>query len=165
MSNIAIFYGSTTGNTETVANELGDQLGAPIFNVSSSPVAEIEKYDTLIFGTSTWGVGDLQDDWEEFIGELSSVDLTGKFVGLFGTGDGYSYSDSFVDGIGKIYEALESKGCTVVGKVSTDGYDYDSSEAEVDGMFVGLPIDEDNESDQTPDRIKSWVEQIKQEIG
>lgn len=36
-------------------------------------------------------------------------------------------------------------------------YSYDSSEACVDGQFVGLPLDESNESDQTDKRIDAWI--------
>ena len=32
-----------------------------------------------------------------------------------------------------------------------------------DGKFLGLPLDEDNEDDQTDDRITAWVEQLKGE--
>jgi flavodoxin I len=33
--------------------------------------------------------------------------------------------------------------------------------AVVDGMFVGLPIDEDNEYDLTEERLTAWVEKLK----
>jgi flavodoxin I len=31
-------------------------------------------------------------------------------------------------------------------------------------MFVGLPIDEDNEYDMTEERLKRWVEKLKEEF-
>jgi flavodoxin I len=31
-------------------------------------------------------------------------------------------------------------------------------------MFVGLPIDEDNEYDMTPERLEKWVEKLKKEF-
>jgi flavodoxin I len=33
--------------------------------------------------------------------------------------------------------------------------------AVIDGMWVGLPIDEDNEYDMTDQRLTSWVEELK----
>ncbi len=60
---------------------------------------------------------------------------------------------------------IEGKGCQLVGKVSTDGYEYDESRAEVDGQFVGLPLDEENQSNLTDERIKHWVEQLKNEFN
>ena len=52
-----------------------------------------------------------------------------------------------------------------VGKVPTEDYEYDESQAEIDGQFVGLPLDEDNESNLTGDRIKEWVTQLKKEFN
>jgi flavodoxin I len=34
-----------------------------------------------------------------------------------------------------------------------------------DGKFVGLVLDEDNQSELTDGRIKNWVAQLKQEFG
>ncbi|HAC73652.1 MAG TPA: flavodoxin, partial [Porphyromonadaceae bacterium] len=52
----------------------------------------------------------------------------------------------------------------VVGFVDDEGYTYDDSTAVVDGRWVGLPIDEDNEYDQTDARLKAWVEELKKEF-
>lgn len=164
MSKVAIFYGSTTGNTETAAKQLAEKLGADVFDVANGPADKLAEYNNLIFGTSTWGVGDLQDDWETFISDVEGADLNGKVVAIFGYGDGMTYGDSFVDGIGTIYEAVKDKGCKVVGAIDTDGYDYDDSTAEIDGKFVGLPLDEENQCDLTDDRIDAWVEQLKPEF-
>jgi flavodoxin I len=114
-----------------------------------------------VLGTSTWGVGDLQDDWESAIGELQSANLSGKVVALFGLGDSSSYSDTFVNGMARIYDAVKGNGATVVGAVDASDYTYDDSEAVQDGKFVGLAIDEDNESSKTDGRIAAWVANIK----
>lgn len=164
MSKIAIFYGSSTGNTETVANQLAEILGADAFDVSESPADKLGEYDSLIFGTSTWGIGDLQDDWEGFIDEVENADLSGKTVAIFGLGDSGSYPDSFVDAMAKIYEVVKEKGCKIVGEVATDGYEHEASEAIIDGKFVGLPIDEENQADLTEERVNNWAEQIKPEL-
>lgn len=161
MSKTAIFFGSTTGNTESIATKIAELLGAETFNVADSPTDALSEYDTLILGTSTWGIGDLQDDWENFISDLEGADLNGKTVALFGLGDAESYPDSFVDAMKPIYDVVAEKGCKIVGAVSTDGYTYDSSLSEVDGKFIGLPLDEDNESNLTDERIKNWVAQLQ----
>lgn len=91
-----IFYGSTTGCTENVANAIAQQLGVEakdIYNVGTTDANKALDYDTLLLGSSTWGCGDLQDDWYDFLDTLSSLDLTGKRVGIFGCGDSDSYSD------------------------------------------------------------------------
>jgi flavodoxin I len=56
-------------------------------------------------------------------------------------------------------------GGTTVGFWSTDGYEHSDSKAIKNGKFVGLAIDEDNQSELTDERIKKWVAQIKPEFG
>lgn len=166
MAKIGIFYGSDTGNTQTLAENLAKSLGvakADVFDVSSAGT-DFSAYDVLLFGSSTMGMGDLQDDWDSYLNRVKKVDFSGKKVALFGCGDSVSYSDTFCDAIGKIYEAVKDKGAELIGKVSTEGYTYDSSEAIVDGQFVGLAIDEDNESDQTDQRVALWVEELKKQF-
>lgn len=166
MANIGIYYGSTTGNTQDLAEKLAKAL-----NLNSSDVHDIAKssadfsaYDVVLLGSSTMGLGDLQDDWESFIDEVKNADLNGKKIALFGCGDSSSYSDTFGDALGKIYEVIKNKGITLIGQTSTEGYTYDSSEAVVEGRFLGLLIDEDNESDMTDQRVALWVEDLKKSI-
>lgn len=166
MSKIGIYYGSTTGNTQEVAEEIAKKLGvdkADVYDVSKAK-ADYSAYDVLLFGTSTLGLGDMQDDWDSYIELVKKADLSGKKVALFGCGDSSSYSDTFCDGVGKIYEVIADKGCSLIGRVSTEGYTYDSSEAFVDGQFVGLLIDNDNEPNLTEGRINQWIENLKKEI-
>ena len=105
----------------------------------------------------------MQDDWEGFIEEVAKADLKDKKVALFGCGDSSSYPDTFCDGMGKIYQAIKSK-TTVIGFTDTTGYSSDSSESVVNNQFVGLAIDEDNESDLTEERINNWIEIINSAI-
>ncbi len=160
MSKIAIFYGSSTGNTENVSKTIAKKLNADLYNVADNPIDKILEYDNLIFGSSTWGIGDLQGDWEGFLPELAKANLSGKTVAIFGLGDSCSYGESFVDAIGLIYEAIENKGCKIVGKVDALKYNFDTSKAIEDGFFVGLPLDEDNESNLTSERIDKWIEEL-----
>ena len=164
MKKIAIFYGSSMGNTKAVAKDLSTKLDADIFDVAHSPKDKLSKYDNVIFGTSTWGFGDLQDDWEDFINVLEAADLSNKVVAVFGFGDGSSYPDTFVDGIGTIYNVVKDKASKVIGQTETDSYDYDASTAEVDGKFVGLPLDDENQSDLTDSRVEAWVAQISKDF-
>lgn len=167
MANIGIYYGSTTGNTQDLAERIAKLLNVPsanIFDVSSANT-DFSAYDVVLFGSSTLGMGDLQDDWESYIDDLKGADLNGKKVGLFGCGDSSSYSDTFGDALGKIYEVIKDKGIQLIGQTSTEGYTYDASEAEAGGKFLGLLIDEDNESDMTDARLNSWIEDIKKSIA
>ncbi len=164
MADIGIFYGSTTGNTQRVAERIQAGFGseaADLRPIAEASADEVSSYQYLIFGSSTWGVGDLQDDWFDGMGTLGQLNLSGKTAALFGTGDPQGYPDSFVDAIGLLYDKVTALGAVVVGFWPTEGYTYDSSKAERDGQFVGLVIDEDNQSDLTDERINRWVESLK----
>ena len=166
MGKIGIFYGSTEGNTEDVVDKVKEALGdADIHNVDSASADDLAEYDTVILACSTWEIGELQEDWESFIDVLDDVDFSGKKVSYIGTGDADGYPDTFVDAIGIIHEKIADSGAEFFGAWPTDDYEYDESKGEVDGKFLGLVIDEDNESDKTDDRVAAWVEQIKGELG
>lgn len=168
MSKIGVFYGSTTGTTEDVARRIAENLDVPQANIyEASNIKEelINEFDVLVLGSSTWGDGELQDDWYDAVKVLKKADLSHKFVALFGCGDSESYSTTFCDAIGILYEDLKGTGCTFCGAVETSGYTFDSSVAEVNGRFVGLPIDEDNESNLTDQRIADWTAKVKSEIN
>ena len=164
MKIIGIFYGSSSGNTEGVAKQIQAEFGADnaqVFDVAKATKDDLEKFDNLIFGTSTWGFGELQDDFDGFMKQIEAANRSGKTVALCGGGDQESYSDTFVDGMGLVWQSLQGKGCNIVGQTSTEGYSYSNSQSDVEGKFVGLAIDENNQSDQTADRVKAWVEVLK----
>ncbi len=165
MSKTLVVYGSSTGTCEGIANTIAEKLGAEVVNVSNLTKEQAEAAGNLILGTSTWGAGDMQDDWYDGLDTLKGCDLTGKKIALFGCGDSASYSDTFCGGMREIYDGLQDKGATFIGAVSTDGYTFDDSASVEDGKFVGLALDEDNESDKTEDRINAWIEQIKPELS
>lgn len=172
MAKIGIFFGSDTGNTrkvaKAIAKALGDDADAPV-NVQKATVEDLLKYDSLILGSPTLGDGELpgipaggeSESWAEFLPKLKGVDLTGKTIALFGLGDQEGYPDNFVDAIGIIYKRVKSCGATIVGEWPTAGYDYNASKADIDGQFVGLVLDQDNQKDQTDERLATWLEQIK----
>jgi len=167
MAKIGIFYGSTTGNTEKVADLIHQAFGnveADVYNVDTTELTDVQKYPYLIFGVSTWGVSDLQDDFEDFLEILEKVDFKGKIVALFGLGDQSTYTDSFVDAMGVLYEWLKKRGVKTVGSVPRTGYSFNASMALVKGNLVGLAIDEEYESHLTGERVKAWVEGLRKEF-
>lgn len=157
MSKTLVVYGSTTGTCESIAQTLGDQLGAEVINVSDLTANQLAEADNIVLGTSTWGAGELQDDWYDGVNVVKSANLSGKRVALFGCGDSASYSDTFCGGMKELYDAAVAAGATVVGAVPTDGYTFDDSDAVVDGQFVGLALDDVNEDDKTSERISAWL--------
>lgn len=160
MRKTVVVYGSSTGTCEAIAEKIGARLGAEVLNVQDLTADIVAANENLILGTSTWGAGELQDDWYDGLRVLQSADLKGKVVALFGCGDCESYGDTFVGGIGELYDGIKDSGARFVGSVSTDGYTFDDSAAVVDGKFVGLPLDDVNEDNMTDGRIDAWIAQI-----
>ncbi len=166
MKKIAILYGTSGGNTESIANRINEKFDgdADLFDVANVSIAEVQPYKYLILGTSTTGMGDLQDDWESFLPTFSSkMDFTDKTVAIFGLGDSASFSSTFAESIYVIHDELKDK-VKIVGAVPDEGYTYDDSSAVVDGKWLGLALDEDNEYDESEERINQWVEQLKKEF-
>lgn len=175
MGKIGIFFGSDTGNTRRVAKsihkKLGDAADAPV-NVNKASVDDLLKYNALILGTPTLGDGELPgldsggsaESWAEFLPQLKGADFSGKVVALFGLGDQEGYGHEFVDAMKFIYDVVVENGATVVGAWPTDGYSFEASKAVVDGDFVGLAIDHDNQSDLTAERLEAWLEIVTPEL-
>jgi len=164
---IGIFYGSSGGVTQDVATKIKKSLDldADLIDIADSTKEILNQYDRLILGTSTWGEGDLQDDWEDNLEIIEELDLSGKKVALFGVGDQDGYEDTFVDGMGILYEILKESGATIIGdNWSAEDYDFSESKAFKNNSFVGLVIDEDNQEEKTDLRIDKWVNSIKEDI-
>ena len=160
MNKTIVVYGSSTGTCEGIAEKIAQKLGCEAINVQDMTAEIVDNNQNLILGTSTWGAGELQDDWYDGLRVLQAANLAGKTIALFGCGDCESYGDTFVGGIGELYNGIKASGARFVGAVSTDGYTFDGSEAVVDGMFVGLALDDVNEDDKTDIRIDAWIAEI-----
>ncbi len=167
---LAIFYGSTTGNTENAAEMIHAEFGnlvTHMANITDITPEDLLKYDVLVIGTPTWNVGELQYDWEDFLPQLKGLDLTGKKIALFGLGDSYGYAENFLDALGLLWDELKVLGSPeLIGMWPTEGYIFDESKGMYDdNRFLGLGLDEENESDLHDERIKAWTTQVCGELG
>ena len=163
-----VYYSTSTGNTETVATYIKDVVGCDMEDIGDASEDEVKGYDSLIVGAPTWHTdADEQRSgtaWDDFLYDtLPNIDMTGKKVAVFGMGDQQGYGDNYCDAAGELYDLFSAKGCTMFGLTSTDGYEHTSSKAELDGKFVGLMMDEDNQYDLSEGRAKAWVAQLKEE--
>lgn len=161
MSKIGLFYGSDTGNTETIAGLMHHKIGAEkadIFDVYDVGVSKFENYNHIIIGLSTWHDGQLVSAFDDIIDEFKDVDFTDKKVALFGLGDQFGYADYFIDAVGTLGVIIENQGGQLIGEWPTDDYDYENSKADKgNGFFMGLALDEDNQDDFTEERINKWI--------
>jgi flavodoxin I len=166
MAKIGIFFGSTEGNTERVVTQIVEFLGddAELHNVNSSTAEDMQEYDYLILACPTWEIGRLQEDWDSFIDEIENVDYAGKKITYVGLGDADGYPDTFQDALGIIHDRIKDKGATFVGAWPTDGYNFNASKGVLDGKFLGLVLDEDNQKDLTQTRIEKWIAELRSEF-
>ncbi|UTA46517.1 flavodoxin [Simiduia sp. 21SJ11W-1] len=170
MAKIGLFFGSDEGNTEAVAYRIQARLGTEVVDVhdvADVTVLDFDDYEHIILGIPTWDFGQIQSDWEDFWGDIESVDFTGKTVALFGLGDQFGYGDYFLDAMGMLHDLVVGNGARIVGYWPTEGYEFDASKAQVPGepLFMGLAIDQDQQEDLTSDRLNSWCAQIHSEFG
>lgn len=159
MKKFGIFYGSQTGTTADVARRIAKKLGidaSDVHNVATTAPSAVGDYENLIFATSTWGSGDVEVDWLDYLDALKAMDLRGHRIALVGVGD-ETMADTFCSGVGIIYDKLKNSGAYFIGSYPADVYRFNHSDAIVDGQPVGLLLDETNHADLTDGRIDGWL--------
>lgn len=162
MNKIGIFYGSTTGTTAHVAMEIAHKLNIEemdVHDVSKTEPSVVDDYDLLIMGTSTWGDGDMQEDWYDFLAGLEPLDLSSKCFAVFGCGD-ETMKETFCSGVGKLYQKVLETGAKPGGEFNEFGYNFSHSGADIDGKVVGLVLDEVNHPELTSGKINEWTNEI-----
>ncbi|MBX3050094.1 MAG: flavodoxin [Caldilineaceae bacterium] len=169
---IGLFYGSTDGAGATAGELIKTTIEktglatVELHDVAYTDLKEMERYSYLILGVSTWNIGLLQDDWEYKFDQLDDIDLTGKLVALYGMGDQYGYPDSYVDAMETLGAKVMERGGEPAGFwLVDDSYEFEYSKAVIDGVFVGLALDDDNQSHLTEERVQMWVEIVLEDFG
>ncbi|MCJ2163356.1 MULTISPECIES: flavodoxin [unclassified Pseudodesulfovibrio] len=146
MSKALIVFGSTTGNTESVSDDIAKVLekeghNVEIMNAANVPVEGMANgYDVILLGCSTWGDDDieLQDDFIPLFDDLEKAGLDGKKVGVFGCGDS-SYTH-FCGAVDAIEEKSEALGAVMLGdSLKIDGDpERDDVEAWIQTLLVKM---------------------------
>lgn len=171
MKPIAIFFGSSTGNTEEAARNIAAVLKSRItipvelIDVCRMKPDRLLEYDRFLVGCPTWDIGELQGDWDSIHRKLGSLSFDGKTIALFGCGDALGYPDTFQDALGILGKDFRERGATLIGKWPTTGYEFEASQGVEDGYFLGLALDYENSFDVWRDHIEHWVEQLVMEFG
>lgn len=121
MSNALIVYGSTTGNTESVADIISTDLSKADYTIKKINVSDVgveilnEAFDLYLLGSSTWGDDEIefQEDFAPFYENLNGeLNLSGKKFAVFGCGDSsYEY---FCGAVDALEERLAKLGASLV---------------------------------------------------
>jgi len=167
---VGLYYSTSTGNTETVAEYIADKTGIEGWNdIADVETDEVMAHDAIIIGTPTWHTGADKErsgtSWDEWLYEtLPDLDFSGKKIAIFGVGDSAGYGDNYCDATGELYDCFTAKGAKVYGMTpAEDGIEYTETKSVRDGKFVGKAFDEDNYSDLSEDRVAEWLDQLKSE--
>lgn len=164
---LGIFYAPSGGNVHKVARMIKQKLmdfTPDLFVISEVQPSILLDYQNLILvsstlGRNTWEM-EQRDPWPSFLSQLQRLQLQGRKVAIVGLGDHVSYANNFVDGMGILADIVEKIGGELIGETSTIDYVFNDSRALRDGKFVGLPLDEDYESERTEARIEQWLSHI-----
>ena len=144
MSKVLIVYGSTTGNTEALAEILGrliQEAGheTTLLNAADASAPGLcDGWDMILFGCSAWGDDEiiLQDDFDALFQQFDLINAKGHKVACYATGDSnFTY---FCGAVDVIEAALERLGADVV--------------------VEGLKIDGQAQSDQP--EIQEWTKAV-----
>ncbi|MGB9746619.1 MAG: flavodoxin [Bacteroidales bacterium] len=168
MNKIALIYSFNTKKTSIIAGKILEKFGSDLIDpINAEEIDEktFHSYDNLILGVPTWFDGELPNYWDEFVPALEEMDLTGKKIAIFGLGDQVGYPENFLDAVGIMADLLQSRGATIVGFTSSEGYTFEHSRALRNGKFCGLAIDFENQHQLTDDRINQWIDQLRKEFG
>lgn len=163
MAKIGLYYGSNEGNTAVASDivkeefEKYEQDIVEIHNIADASLSEIEEWEYLIFGISTWDIGQLQDDWAAFLPHMDDLNLSGKKVAIFGLGDQYGYPDTFIDAAGVLADKVMQRGGELYGLWPVEGYEITGSVAQHKDHLLALGLDNDNEGEKHRPRIQKWV--------
>jgi flavodoxin II len=172
--NIGLFYGSSTCYTEMCAEKIQQYFGnndkgeahVDLFNIADTPLTKMTEYSSLILGIPTWDYGELQEDWENCWDDIDTIDFKNKTVALFGLGDQIGYPEWFLDAMGYLHNKTLIQGANVIGYWPTEGYTFTGSQAlsEDQSQFLGLALDDENQFNQTDERISNWCKQLKKDF-
>lgn len=148
MKKALIIFGSTTGNTEAMADMVGkilesNEVETVIKNVTDAETDDLKgDYDVVVLGCPAYGDDDieLQEDFEEFYEKMTDMNLDGRKYAVFAPGDSsYQHFGGSVD-------MLEEKIADLGGKI----------------LVAGLKIDGDPEGEKG--EIETWGDTVAKSI-
>lgn len=171
MKTIGIVYWPKRGSVELNAKRIRQEWGesdAEMIPLRDMDLDILKKYKYLIFGCSTVGADTWRDaytgnPWLAFYAKMSKTnfDLQGKKVALYGLGDQILYPWHYVDELARLGKELTEHGAVIVGKWPAEGYEHTESKALKDDFFLGLALDEHNQPDLSPVRIREWIADLR----
>ena len=128
-----ILFGTLTGNTEQVADHLYNDASAKyssiefeLKDVNDITPADLNNYDIILWGVSTYGEGEINPAAIDFFDDLQAaeIDLSSKKNAIFALGE--STYEHFCGAADVVEGILKSKGGSLIAPIhKIDGYPDD----------------------------------------
>ncbi len=118
---VTIYFGSETGNTEMLADDLAKLLGSSseveVHDMATADPTQDEPGRLWLILSSTYGDGELPSSAQPFAAKLEAArpDLSGRRYAVFGLGSS-EYPTTFGAGSGRMDALLASLGAKRVGE-------------------------------------------------
>lgn len=116
MTKVMIVYASMTGNTQEIADILGEELEKYDIEVEIEECISVDpedllEYDGALIGGYTYDDGQLPDEFVDFYEDMADVDFSGKVCASFGSGD--TFYDEYCLTVDLVETRLKEQGATV----------------------------------------------------
>ena len=172
MKKTVLIYWPKKGNVENTAAKMAayfDKDSIDVFTISELDVNKLPEYDFIIVGGSTIGADNWEDThttkWYSFFESLKTITLKGKKFAIYGLGDQILYPEHFVDGMSIIRDEFTRTGAEIIGAWPAEGYEHTDSKSQEGDHFIGLALDDDQQSELSNGRIEKWIGNLKAELG
>jgi len=140
---VGIYYATTTGKTEDVADRLHNFISsaeAPKDVSDVDDLSEFEGLDGIICGIPTWNTGADEERsgtaWDSILEDIGELSLSGKKVAIFGLGDSSTYTENYCDAMEELHSYFTKAGAEMVGYVDKSSYTFDESKSVLGKVFV-----------------------------
>ena len=143
MKKVIVIYGSTTGSTQKAAEWIGQALSSAdtsvdVLNVTETKPEAVASYDLAVLGSSTWGQGEIQDDFIDFYENMTSDSFDGKMGAVFGCGDSDMFPDNFCDAVDLIAQKAKECGAEIIGELFKVDGDVDAYQEKLEHWATEL---------------------------
>lgn len=137
METVYIIYASTSGNVETVAETVAQQLQArglstQLQRAEKTDIQLLKSNSTFVLATSTWEHGRLNPFFEKLAEAMTQEQFKGKRAAFIGLGDRRYEPVLFTEGMEKIRRIWTDQGGQEIGeRLRIQGEPYDKLESVV----------------------------------
>ena len=152
MIRTGIFYASISGRTGKVADAIARHLSQgtiDVVNLRSRPGIDFGQYEFLIFGSGTYGKGNMHHLWERL--GTHPPDIGGIPVAVFAIGDRRHHADTFAGAVHHLAAFAELAGGNLVGRCEDTG-------------LPGLALDK-RERNSGDEKIRNWLAQVTSQLS